>query len=159
MTTVMFVSNYIIDRLHQEGKDVNNIRLQKILYYAQGYNLKVFGRRLFLNDVVQWQYGPSVPSAWFEYSVYGSSPIQVPSQNERPSGVTRVELELAMEVARACLDYGIGELIEKSKSEPPVQGLELRERVTVKAMKRYFATNDPLWLDTKIDHLLNPLWT
>ena len=39
---------------------VTNLKLQKTLYYVQGYYLYRFGKPLFDDEIVNWAYGPVV---------------------------------------------------------------------------------------------------
>ena len=59
------------------GERLTNLKLQKLLYYQQGYHLAAFGTPLFSEDVESWMYGPVVPSVYDVYSAYGSSALPV----------------------------------------------------------------------------------
>ena len=43
------------------GELMSNMKLQKMLYYQQGYHLAAFGTPLFDEDIEAWMYGPVVP--------------------------------------------------------------------------------------------------
>ena len=55
--------------------DVSNLKLQKLLYYAQGHHLADTGQRLFKEEIEAWGHGPVVPEVYHEYKGYGSNPI------------------------------------------------------------------------------------
>lgn len=60
------VAEYIIGVM-----PVDNLKLQKLLYYCQGIHLKVVDTPLF-NDVIEaWRYGPVVPSVYHKYKHFG----------------------------------------------------------------------------------------
>lgn len=42
------------------------MKLQKLLYFAQGHHLATFGRPLFSDTIYAWNMGPVVPSVWKE---------------------------------------------------------------------------------------------
>jgi uncharacterized phage-associated protein len=42
----------------------SNLKLQKLLYYQQGFHLAYFGEPLFDEDIEAWMYGPAVPSVY-----------------------------------------------------------------------------------------------
>lgn len=71
------------------GERLTNLKLQKLLYYQQGYHLAAFGTPLFSEDVESWMYGPVVPSVYDVFSAYGSSALPVvdtyPSVKRRKS--------------------------------------------------------------------------
>ena len=41
---------------------MSNMKLQKMLYYQQGFHLAYFGTPLFDEEIEAWMYGPVVPS-------------------------------------------------------------------------------------------------
>ena len=59
------------------GERLTNLKLQKLLYYQQGYHLAAFGTPLFSEDVEAWMYGPVVPTVYDVFSAYGSSALPV----------------------------------------------------------------------------------
>lgn len=60
------------------GDEISNLKLQKILYYMQGFHLACFGTPLFEDDIEAWMYGPVVPSVYDLYKANGSNDIPLP---------------------------------------------------------------------------------
>jgi len=56
---------------------ITHLKLQKLLYYAQGIALAVFGKPIFDEDILAWKHGPVVLSVYEEYKECGSDPIEV----------------------------------------------------------------------------------
>jgi uncharacterized phage-associated protein len=54
---------------------VSNMKLQKLLYYQQGFHLAYFGKPLFEEDIQAWQYGPVVPSIYNHFKSYANRGI------------------------------------------------------------------------------------
>ena len=55
---------------------LSNLKLQKLLYYAQGHYLATHkGKALFADEIQAWGHGPVVPNVYHEYKTYGSNPI------------------------------------------------------------------------------------
>src|SRR4051812_30274541 len=50
---------------------LSNLKLQKLLYYAQGHHLAQKGRPLFSDPVQAWSHGPVVPDIYHEYKHHG----------------------------------------------------------------------------------------
>ena len=50
--------------------DMNPMKLQKLLYYCQGYSLGITGKSLFSDPIEAWQYGPVVRKIYKEYQNY-----------------------------------------------------------------------------------------
>jgi len=61
---------------HNEAT-VSNLKLQKLLYYAQGHHLGGHGTPLFDDDIEAWAHGPVVRSVYHDLKCYGNGPIDV----------------------------------------------------------------------------------
>lgn len=64
------VANYLIASAHEHGSFVSNLKLQKLLYYAQGWHLGIFQRCLFSEKFEAWIHGPVIPSLYREFKGY-----------------------------------------------------------------------------------------
>lgn len=65
------------------------MKLQKLLYFAQGWHLAVEDEPLFNEQIEAWQYGPVVPSVYRAFKSVGSGPIKEPAREYSLSG-TRI---------------------------------------------------------------------
>lgn len=59
-----------------EGDLMSNLKLQKMLYYEQGFHLAYFGTPLFDEEIEAWMYGPVVPEVYDAYDKYGRNGIE-----------------------------------------------------------------------------------
>lgn len=57
------------------GDAMTNLRLQKMLYYAQGWSLARNGKPLFEEPIEAWHYGPVVPECYSWYCGNGRNPL------------------------------------------------------------------------------------
>ena len=57
---------------NDEGELFSNMKLQKLLYYVQGFHIAVFNRPLFNEDIEAWMYGPVVPAVYEYYQENGN---------------------------------------------------------------------------------------
>ena len=64
------IAKYIISKCTSDEKPINNLQLQKILYYAQKEFLRV-SSALFDDEFEAWQFGPVIPSAYYQYCGFG----------------------------------------------------------------------------------------
>jgi uncharacterized phage-associated protein len=62
------------------GELISNMKLQKLLYYMQGFHLAYFETPLFEEDIEAWMYGPVVPGIYNQYRGYGNSGISPKSK-------------------------------------------------------------------------------
>ncbi|CAK0744041.1 putative prophage protein [uncultured Gammaproteobacteria bacterium] len=80
MPTARNVANHFLSiaAADEDGEGLTHLKLQKLLYYAQGFHLAIFGQRLFPDGIEAWEHGPVVQSAWVTFRQYGGSPIPPP---------------------------------------------------------------------------------
>lgn len=69
------VANYVIAYGMKIGHPVNNLQLQKILYYIQVHFLKKKGIPFFKDEIEAWQFGPVIPTVYYQYAAFGPAPI------------------------------------------------------------------------------------
>lgn len=65
-----------------EEADLSNLKLQKLLYYAQGQHLARYDAPLFGDEVVAWSTGPAVPDVYREYERFGSRNVVLPRDDQ-----------------------------------------------------------------------------
>ena len=75
VTSAQEVASYIISFAHDHGSSVTNLKLQKLLYYAQGWHLAFYNGPLFNDRIEAWVYGPVVPSVYHKYQKYSYKEI------------------------------------------------------------------------------------
>lgn len=113
------IAKYIIKKAQDSDNPVTNLKLQKLLYYAQGWYLANFGKALFSDPIEAWKYGPVVPSVYQLYKECGSQPIS--------ESITRKDLQDLDQTTKNFLDelwevygkYSSGDLINATHSETP----------------------------------------
>lgn len=70
------IANEIIRVAHETGKSISNMKLQKLLYLAQGIHLAFKNDTpLFEDQIEAWKYGPVVPSVYHKFKIYFSGDI------------------------------------------------------------------------------------
>lgn len=72
---LLFLFKEQMENVAEEEFDVTPMKLQKLLYYCQGYSLALTGRPMFDEEIEAWQYGPVVPSVYRKYKKYGGGSI------------------------------------------------------------------------------------
>jgi uncharacterized phage-associated protein len=79
------ISKYFLSIPDEEsGELVSNLKLQKLLYYAQGYHVAIFGvgSPLFKEKIYAWQHGPVVKEVYKHYSSFQGNALP---KEKRPS--------------------------------------------------------------------------
>ena len=137
------VAEYVIEFAGNQGKLITNLKLQKTLYYIQGYSFRKLSYPIIDDDFFNWQYGPVLPSVYFEYS--GNSGMSL----ERRKWIALPRLapkqsHVLNRVIEECLSRNVSELVELSHGEDPWKNTQLRDKISKKSIQVYFENNDPL---------------
>lgn len=122
------------------GELMSNLKLQKLLYYQQGFHLAVTDAPLFEEDVESWMYGPVVPEVYDHYSRYGSASLPVEVVDSEMSYDDEV---LFNQVFEAYRDFSAIGLMNRTHTERPWIEAVPHNRGTViskQSMKEFFKT-------------------
>jgi uncharacterized phage-associated protein len=86
------VANYFLERGFDEEVPIDPLKLQKLLYFAHGWNLGLYGTPLLSEPIEAWTHGPVIPSIYHEFKEVGNEPIDwyAHEQDEAPRHVPRV---------------------------------------------------------------------
>lgn len=113
------VSLYVIDWGYRHRSEITNLRLQKLLYFIQGENIRLNHSRLIKEDFYAWRLGPVIPSVYDEYCIYSSFSIPRSVAKSMPKDFSESE-RFAMEMAlRKYSSYTTWELVDISHSQAP----------------------------------------
>lgn len=102
----------------EQGELFSNMKLQKLLYYVQGFHIAVFNLPLFDEDIEAWMYGPVVPTVYEHYQENGNRGI---APNEIPITLEAEEERLFNEVLRIYGNYSAIGLMNLTHNEKPWQ--------------------------------------
>jgi len=69
------IAEWMLARARIDGEPLTNLKLQKLVYIANGWHLGFEGRPLFPEAVEAWPYGPVVPKVYQTYKAYGAGGI------------------------------------------------------------------------------------
>lgn len=101
MARVFDVAELFIQLASQSGDDsMTNLKLNKMLYYAQGTYLSRTGEPLFPNKMEAWPHGPVVPDIYHRYKICGRYPIEFGGVEINPARFKEEELNAIMDVMR-----------------------------------------------------------
>jgi len=134
--------------LEDESSDLSNLKLQKLVYYAQGLYLGIYGEPLFADDLEAWPHGPVVPALYHEYKGYGNAPIPPPSDFN--DALVPIEKRVFLDrVYDYYGQYSPWRLREMSHADAPWKDTFERSSGSVirkDVMKTYFASHTPTLL-------------
>ena len=64
------IADTIIHLSRERGIEITNLKLQKLLYYAQAWRLAFTGEPLFAESIEAWVHGPVVPLVFRKFREY-----------------------------------------------------------------------------------------
>jgi uncharacterized phage-associated protein len=118
MPNVTDVAKYLIHLAYTAGEPdpITTLKLQKLLYYAQGIHLAVHGKPFFPDKIKAWTDGPVVPAIWHEYKQYRVIPCADGVVDLSPS-----ERVFLRQIWKLYGKYSGDELSHLTHDEPPWQ--------------------------------------
>ena len=122
MADVMTVSDFLlrlgVDPDHPERSDlISPLRLQKLLYYAQGLSLALLGRPLFPDRILAGRNGPVVESVYRHYESWGARGIE-PDDPSSTNPLSATEQQLIRTAWNEYGRYSSLHLDEMARREP-----------------------------------------
>lgn len=80
MLNCLEIARYFIVRAYEDGREVEmtNMKVQKLLYYAQSLHLALYDEPLFGEEIQAWRYGPVCPPAYHDYSSFEAQQLPIP---------------------------------------------------------------------------------
>lgn len=103
--SAMIIAKWFIAWAEDEDEaELSNLKLQKLLYYAQGQYLARHGRPLFQDEIQAWSHGPVVPSVYHEFKTFGSGDLQLSPDD--PFQFTDVDEDTEAFLSRVWNTYG-----------------------------------------------------
>ena len=118
--SALVVAKWLIAWAHSENAPLSNMKLQKLLYYAQGHYLAKHDNPLFADRMEAWSHGPVVPTVYRKFKDAGSDDIDLPDPKSfRWSSVDDETADLLMDVWGTYGIYAAWRLREMSHDERP----------------------------------------
>ncbi|MEM6598403.1 MAG: type II toxin-antitoxin system antitoxin SocA domain-containing protein [Cyanobacteria bacterium P01_D01_bin.36] len=140
MMRAVDVAHYFLCQLDSDAGDlISNLKLQKLLYYAQGFHLAVCDEPLFEEPIEAWTHGPVVSEAYHEFKEFSSSAIPCPVGFDF-SIFDAETSELLDEVYTVYGQFSAWKLREMTHEESPWRETPSGQTISHDKMKQYFQT-------------------
>jgi uncharacterized phage-associated protein len=142
MADVIDVANYILEICREEAEDeeielISNMKLQKLVYFCQGYSFAFFNRPLFTNNIEAWPHGPVCPKLYHMLKSYGSLPITAPIEPDKIS-LNDDEKKLVRMVYDTYGQYSAMGLRKITHEEDPWKDTQTSAVISYEALSKYF---------------------
>jgi uncharacterized phage-associated protein len=114
------IAKWFIAWAEAEEEELSNLKLQKLLYYAQGHHLARYGKPLFPDQMQAWSHGPVVPAVYRAYKSFCASPIELEDDDDFTwDDVDPETARFLGEVWNTYGGYSAGRLRNMTHDEPP----------------------------------------
>ncbi len=102
-----------------EANEMTHLKLQKLLYYAQGWALVDLGYALFHNEIRAWEHGPVVVEAYHDLKQFGKNTLLPESIDAGSEELTEDEKQFLTKVYDVYGIYSAWGLRELTHEEDP----------------------------------------
>lgn len=69
------IADFFLLQSWSENRGLSPMQIQKLVYFAHGWHMAIFGKELILERIEAWDYGPVIPSLYQAFKRYGSDEI------------------------------------------------------------------------------------
>ena len=142
--TASDVADYFLNydsKSEESGEGITHLKLQKLVYYAQGFALVILGRPLFGEKIEAWAHGPIIPSLYRKYKGNDRNPVPAPLDFDASEHFTEDEIELLDEVREMYGKFSAWKLRDMIHTEPTwMNNKDTEGEISHKEFKAYFAT-------------------
>lgn len=162
------VANYLVAYTDREaGETISNLKLLKLVYYAQGFCLAMRGEPLFTETIEAWDNGPVVRAVYDEFKHLAYFSIPAPAGFD-PDAYLPEDRELLDAILATYGQLSATRLREMTHEEPPwweaYRTGNRNEPIAVEAMSQFFKDlveagkrgeslpNRPDWPATSFQH-------
>ena len=151
MKTALEVAEYFLHKIDRDAGDtISQLRLVKLVYYAQAWSLVFRNQPLFDEEIEAWRHGPVAPSVVNTYKSFRRSSIPAPS-SPMPDFSHR-EQQILEFVHERYGNLGAIQLSDLTHKEDPWkiarQGIGADERsnsiITWEAMRSFYSRESPI---------------
>ena len=125
--------------METEGAEyISNLKLQKLLYYAQGVYVGITGIRLFEDALVAWEHGPVVIDVYHEYARYGAGGIEYDKENPPEETYTKEEENILEQVYCYFGQYSAWKLRNMTHEERPWKVTPRNRFISLDVIRDFF---------------------
>ena len=117
VTSAKSAASYLIQLSSKEKEnDLTNLKLQKLLFYAQAEHLNRTGRPFFEDEIEAWTYGPVISEIYHWLKPCGSYPVTIFDVQADAEGLNDEEREFLDVIWECYGKFSPGYLVSKTHS-------------------------------------------
>ena len=127
-----FINKSIMLYRANKGDLLSNLKLQKLLYYAQGSYLALTGEKLFNDKILAWEHGPVIENIYKKYRQ------DFAIDKYKDVVIDRNTSNILDMVYNIFGQYSAWKLRDMTHNETPWQTTLLNEEIDCNKIKEYF---------------------
>lgn len=133
------IAEWLIRKFVELEEGITNLKMQKLLYYAQGIGAGRFNCKLISENFEAWQHGPVLPSIYHNYKTSGGGALSI---NPGTDLTLLIKNSTALKILEATMSsygkYTAWVLRDKTHSEPPWVETELNQIIEFEKIQSFF---------------------
>ena len=138
-------ANFLVYMLSDACDDLTNMKINKLLYYAQGYHFRQFGAPLFEDDIEAWERGPVIASVYEKYKRFGNQPVEGWNEDEL-SEISEATSDMFVNLVREYGKMSADELSDMTHEagapwSQVYTGPDSHDKIPLNSIKDYFTGN------------------
>jgi uncharacterized phage-associated protein len=125
-----------------KGEIISNLKLQKLLYYVQGFYIAIYDKKLFDEPIEAWQYGPVVRMVYQHFKPFEAGALTL-QQNEIIAELEPDVEALFDEILEEYGQFSAIKLMQMTQEELPWKTVFFENpqgEISTELMKQYFKT-------------------
>lgn len=148
MRSALDVAKWFLWRNDGENSDseevelITNLKMQKLLYYAQGCYLALYKEKLFGEKILAWDHGPVVKEVYDEYKLLDDNTPRghngIKYNNDFQKNFTDEEETALNFVFKEFGKYSAWMLRNMTHAEDPWKNTEHNEEISTEIIEEYF---------------------
>ncbi len=134
------LANFILSLDQSEEADITPMKLQKLIYFAHGYHLAVFGNPLISETFEAWKHGPVVKGVYESFSSVGNKHIKYNGGSPKLK-LDKNSVQLIGDVFKVYNQFSAGQLSKVTHLKgTPWYGKSNYEVIPNTEIRAYFST-------------------
>lgn len=136
----LLVAEWFIRKFQELQDPITNLKLQKLLYYAQGIALGQHNVKIFPDLIQAWEHGPVIRDIWNTYNSHGNSPLPTnPERSLTPVEETENVVKILEETVTIYGRLSAWTLRDKTHQEKPWLETKRNDIISDDLMKEFFS--------------------
>ena len=135
------IAEYIIKYEDGKGHLMNNLKLQKILYFLQAEFVAKHNVALFKEELIAWDFGPVVEVVYYNYNLFGSASIFLNPSRMRNAYIAKSHREVINSLLDEIRPYSSTDLVDICHRQKPWINARMRysKIIALEELKDYFS--------------------